>query len=72
MMRFSELEMKEREDHTPTKDLETCKYNQPERDEAKLHIDYNKPISTVLGESLISQTEGEENRMQSIIKESAS
>lgn len=59
MMRFSELEMKEREDHTPTKDLETCKYNQPERDEAKLHIDYNKPISTVLGESLISQTEGD-------------
>ncbi|XP_072283295.1 BCL-6 corepressor isoform X2 [Pyxicephalus adspersus] len=58
MMRFSELEMKEREDHTPTKDSETCKYNQPERDEAKPPIEYNKPASTALGESVISQTEG--------------
>ncbi|KAM5179478.1 BCL-6 corepressor isoform 2-T2 [Mantella aurantiaca] len=59
MMRFSELEMKEREDHTPTKDLETCKYNQPERDEAKLPIEHNKPACTALGESVISQTEGD-------------
>ncbi|CAI9598257.1 unnamed protein product [Staurois parvus] len=57
MMRFSELEMKEREDHTPTKDLETCKYNQPERDEAKPPLEINKPVSTVLGESIISQME---------------
>ncbi|XP_018411850.1 PREDICTED: BCL-6 corepressor isoform X2 [Nanorana parkeri] len=59
MMRFSELEMKERDNHTPTKDLETCKYNQLERDEAKPLLEYNKPVSTVLGESVISLTEGD-------------
>lgn len=68
MMRFSELERNEREDHTPTKDLETIKYNQCERDEAKPPIEHNKLVSASLGESVISHTEGEENRMQSIIK----
>ncbi|XP_068125966.1 BCL-6 corepressor isoform X2 [Hyperolius riggenbachi] len=57
MMRFSELEMREREDHTPTKDLESCKYNQSERDQANTAVEYNKVASLTLGESLISQTE---------------
>ncbi|KAM9319281.1 BCL-6 corepressor [Gastrophryne carolinensis] len=58
MMRFSELEMKEREDHTPTKDLETCKYNQPERDDAKPAMEHNRLASACTAESVISHTKG--------------
>ncbi|KAM3933691.1 BCL-6 corepressor isoform 2-T3 [Leptodactylus fuscus] len=56
MMRFSELEMKEREDHTPTKDLETCK---PSKSDMKLSTEHIKPTDSALGDSVISQSEGD-------------
>ncbi|XP_075445799.1 BCL-6 corepressor isoform X1 [Ascaphus truei] len=57
MMRFSELEMKGREDHTPTKDLEMCKFNQSEWEELKTVME-NKPIFTILGDSVTNQPAG--------------
>ncbi|XP_066456041.1 BCL-6 corepressor isoform X2 [Eleutherodactylus coqui] len=56
MMRFSELEMKEREDHTPTKDLETCKLS---KSDVKLSTENVKPAASTLGDSVISQSEGD-------------
>ncbi|XP_069617707.1 BCL-6 corepressor [Ranitomeya imitator] len=56
MMRFSELEMKKREDHTPTKDLETCKVSMSD---VKLSAESVKPAASVLGDSVISQSEGD-------------
>ncbi|XP_063811653.1 BCL-6 corepressor isoform X2 [Pseudophryne corroboree] len=56
MMRFSEIEMKEREDHTPTKDLQACKVS---HSEVKSAIENNKPAVTALGESNIRQPEGD-------------
>ncbi|KAM4796560.1 BCL-6 corepressor isoform 2-T2 [Rhinophrynus dorsalis] len=57
MMRFSELEMKEREDNTPTKEFEMCKNNQSEWEELKTVME-NKPLVTSLGDSITSQSEG--------------
>ncbi|XP_075710077.1 BCL-6 corepressor isoform X2 [Rhinoderma darwinii] len=55
MMRFSELEMKKRENHhTPTKDLETCKLS---KSDVKLSTENLKPAA--LGDSFISQSEGD-------------
>ncbi|XP_044139562.1 BCL-6 corepressor isoform X2 [Bufo gargarizans] len=54
MMRFSELEMKEREDHTPTKDSETCKLS---KSDMKLSTESVKPAASTLGESVISQSQ---------------
>ncbi|XP_056414882.1 BCL-6 corepressor isoform X2 [Hyla sarda] len=56
MMRFSELEMKEREDHTPTKDLEICKLS---KSDVKLSAEKVKPAASVLGDSADSQSEGD-------------
>ncbi|KAM4044927.1 BCL-6 corepressor isoform 2-T5 [Anomaloglossus baeobatrachus] len=56
MMRFSELEMKKREDHTPTKDLETCKLNMSD---AKLSAENVNPAASVLGDSAVSESEGD-------------
>lgn len=57
MMRFSELEMKHREDHTPTKDLETCKLS---KSDLKPSTENVKPAASALGDSVISLSEGEE------------
>lgn len=56
MMRFSELEMKHREDHTPTKDLETCKLS---KSDLKPSTENVKPAASALGDSVISQSEGD-------------
>ncbi|XP_071993920.1 BCL-6 corepressor isoform X1 [Engystomops pustulosus] len=55
MMRFSELEMKEREDPTPTKDSETCKLVMSD---VKLSIENFKSATSVMGDSIINQSEG--------------
>ncbi|XP_069802125.1 BCL-6 corepressor isoform X2 [Dendropsophus ebraccatus] len=56
MMRFSELEMKERDDHTPTKDLETCKLS---KSDVKLSAENVKPATPALGDSVVGQSEGD-------------
>ncbi|XP_053313407.1 BCL-6 corepressor isoform X2 [Spea bombifrons] len=58
MMRFSELEMKEREDHTPTKDMETCNFKKTEWDELKAFPE-RKPLATSFGGSVNGQSEGD-------------
>ncbi|XP_073523403.1 BCL-6 corepressor isoform X2 [Phyllobates terribilis] len=56
MMRFSELEMKKQEDHPPTKDLETCRLSMSD---VKLSAESVKPAASVLGDSVISHSEGD-------------
>ncbi|KAM4699970.1 BCL-6 corepressor isoform 2-T3 [Discoglossus pictus] len=58
MMRFSELEMKAKEDHTPTKDLENCKFSESEWEELKPASD-NKTVSITPGESFFNQNDGD-------------
>ncbi|XP_075052526.1 BCL-6 corepressor isoform X2 [Mixophyes fleayi] len=56
MMRFSELEMKEREDYTPTKDLQTCKFSHSDGKPAAVN---NNPATAALEDSITSQMEGD-------------
>ncbi|XP_053562452.1 BCL-6 corepressor isoform X2 [Bombina bombina] len=58
MMRFSELEMKEREDPTLTKDLETCQFSQSQWVEQKLDTD-NRTASAPMGEAFTNHTEAD-------------
>ncbi|KAG8450521.1 hypothetical protein GDO86_002971 [Hymenochirus boettgeri] len=61
MMRFSELEMKEREDHVQSKDFEIGKHNPSEWEELKT-ITENKPMASSLQNSITNYMEGNEKK----------
>ncbi|KAM8976866.1 BCL-6 corepressor [Pelodytes ibericus] len=54
MMRFSELEMRQREDHTPPEGMETCNFNQTEWSEPITFVE-KKPVASSMED--LSQTE---------------
>ncbi|XP_050792415.1 BCL-6 corepressor isoform X6 [Gopherus flavomarginatus] len=58
MMRFSELEMKEREGHTATKDSEVCRFNQADWENLKGNNE-KKPKSVTLEDAIADQNDND-------------
>ncbi|XP_042316138.1 BCL-6 corepressor isoform X4 [Sceloporus undulatus] len=58
MMRFSELEMKEREGHVATKDPEVCKFNQADWENFKGNNE-KKPKSVTLEDAIAGQNDND-------------
>ncbi|XP_032651666.1 BCL-6 corepressor isoform X5 [Chelonoidis abingdonii] len=58
MMRFSELEMKEREGHTTTKDSEVCRFNQADWENLKGNNE-KKPKSVTLEDAIADQNDND-------------
>ncbi|XP_074851025.1 BCL-6 corepressor isoform X5 [Carettochelys insculpta] len=58
MMRFSELEMKEREGHTATKDSEVCRFNQADWENLKGNNE-KKPKSVTLEDAIADQNDSD-------------
>lgn len=58
MMRFSELEMKEREGHVATKDPEVCRFNQADWEIWKGNNE-KKPKSVTLEDAIAGQNEND-------------